>query len=291
MDDRDATAMGIILEEAVVEFRRATNFAITFGGFHEDGVATVTALSGQRTPNLHGLRVETERGLGGRAILESRPRFTGDYRNSMTITHDYDAPVLSEGITSLFAFPVVVNGTVRALLYGGGRSHDTSEVNAAVGSAFLNSSGRVAQLFARDIAIQDKIRQRTPPPNPATPGMPGDVLEELRLQHAQLRRIVHGVPDPELRRQLVDIEAAIATLGGASGAAGDRSPEAAIRLTPREVDVLTHASLGLANAAIGRALHLTEGTVKSYMKTAMAKLGASTRHEAVSVARRRGIIL
>ena len=51
-------------------------------------------------------------------MVAGRPMSVADYRNASSITHDYDAPVLSEGIRSVLAVPVVVDGTARAVLYG-----------------------------------------------------------------------------------------------------------------------------------------------------------------------------
>ena len=58
-----------------------------------------------------------------------------------------------------------------------------------------------------------------------------------------------------------------------------------MRLSPRETDILSHVALGWPNARIAEALSLRESTVKSYLNTAMVKLSARTRHEAVSIAR------
>ena len=44
------------------------------------------------------------------------------------------------------------------------------------------------------------------------------------------------------------------------------------------------------NAEIATSLDLREGTVKSYLQSAMAKLDASTRHAAVATARRAGLL-
>lgn len=61
-------------------------------------------------------------------------------------------------------------------------------------------------------------------------------------------------------------------------------------LTKREVDVLTLASAGAKNKQIAARLHLTEGTVKTYMVNVLLKLGANDRTEAVMIGLRRGII-
>ncbi len=59
-------------------------------------------------------------------------------------------------------------------------------------------------------------------------------------------------------------------------------------LTDRERDVLHLASDGLPNSEIAGHLHLAEGTVRNYLSTAMAKLGARNRTEAARRARDRG---
>ncbi|WP_217585200.1 LuxR C-terminal-related transcriptional regulator, partial [Microbacterium sp. GbtcB4] len=65
-------------------------------------------------------------------------------------------------------------------------------------------------------------------------------------------------------------------------------PVPVIPLSPRETDVLACAALGATNAEIAAHLGLREGTDKAYLGTAMSKLDASTRHAAVTKARRAG---
>jgi two-component system, NarL family, response regulator DesR len=67
-------------------------------------------------------------------------------------------------------------------------------------------------------------------------------------------------------------------------AAGD-SP-----LTSREADVLELAADGAPVGEIARRAALTSGTVRNYLSSAAAKLGAANRHEAVQVARANGWI-
>ncbi len=59
-------------------------------------------------------------------------------------------------------------------------------------------------------------------------------------------------------------------------------------LTQREVTVLAGASGGGTTAEIARRIHLAEGTVRNTLSTAMGKLSASTRADAVRIATERG---
>ena len=61
-------------------------------------------------------------------------------------------------------------------------------------------------------------------------------------------------------------------------------------LTPREADVLELASGGAPVEEIAQRAALSPGTVRNYLSSAAAKLGAANRHEAVHVARRHGWI-
>ncbi|WP_034715313.1 response regulator transcription factor, partial [Intrasporangium chromatireducens] len=66
--------------------------------------------------------------------------------------------------------------------------------------------------------------------------------------------------------------------------------EPAVRLTPREHDVLRHVAAGRTNAAVAEALGLRTTTVKAYLKTAARKLGAANRVDAVRLAREAGLL-
>jgi DNA-binding NarL/FixJ family response regulator len=61
-------------------------------------------------------------------------------------------------------------------------------------------------------------------------------------------------------------------------------------LTPREVDVLRRVARGNANKEIAAQLSLTEETVKSHLKSILAKLSANDRTHAVAIGLKRGII-
>jgi two-component system NarL family response regulator len=62
------------------------------------------------------------------------------------------------------------------------------------------------------------------------------------------------------------------------------------QVTAREVEVLGRMARGESNKEIGVALFISEGTVKTHVKSVLAKLDATSRTEAVSIATRRGLI-
>jgi DNA-binding NarL/FixJ family response regulator len=61
-------------------------------------------------------------------------------------------------------------------------------------------------------------------------------------------------------------------------------------LSARETEVLGLAGKGKTNAEIGRALFISEATVKTHLLRAYAKLGVSSRTAAVTAAMERGLL-
>jgi two-component system response regulator DesR len=64
--------------------------------------------------------------------------------------------------------------------------------------------------------------------------------------------------------------------------------DAADPLTDRERELLRAVADGASNAEIAARLFLAEGTVRNYLSSAMAKLGARNRNEAARTAQTRG---
>jgi two-component system, NarL family, response regulator YdfI len=62
-------------------------------------------------------------------------------------------------------------------------------------------------------------------------------------------------------------------------------------LTGRELEVLDLVAEGLSNKLIAHRLSISEHTVKTHIASIFAKLGASSRTEAVSRALRRGLVM
>lgn len=61
-------------------------------------------------------------------------------------------------------------------------------------------------------------------------------------------------------------------------------------LTEREEQILKLLAEGKSNRAIGLALHISESTVKSHMKSLFVKLDVTSRAEAIALAARRGLV-
>jgi DNA-binding NarL/FixJ family response regulator len=70
----------------------------------------------------------------------------------------------------------------------------------------------------------------------------------------------------------------------------NRISDPAVRLSPRELEVLRTLARGLTNKAIAQELFISERTVKFHVSAILSKLGASNRTEAVKIAVERGIL-
>jgi DNA-binding NarL/FixJ family response regulator len=89
---------------------------------------------------------------------------------------------------------------------------------------------------------------------------------------------------PRITQRLIE------TYADRHGAATVRA-DAVGGLTARETDVLRLVGNGLTNAQIADRLVLSEGTVKSHLKHAMAKLGLNSRAQAVVLAYESGLVV
>jgi len=90
-----------------------------------------------------------------------------------------------------------------------------------------------------------------------------------------------------------ELAAAIRTVAGGGTVVDAKLAAAAITagespLTPREHEVLAASASHDTAADIATTLFLSEGTVRNYLSTAIRKLGARNRHEAVEIAEQKG---
>jgi DNA-binding CsgD family transcriptional regulator len=271
------TKDALLLDKALKSLSNQAGFAIAFGGLATRDGAPLSAFIGTRRHTLDGLLIEPTEGLGGRALVERKPVAALQYGQSDAITHRYDRQILAEDIVSLIAVPVIVEGSVRALIYGG--QHRETEF----GNLATHKAVKVAEALAWEYSVHDEVERRLALIETQHHAAQNtDVLEDLRTLYAEIRELGRGVADPEIARRLDAI-------GGSIGNRGPVAPGPAA-LSPREIDVLVHVGLGKRNAQIALQLGLTESTVKSYLSSVMTKLDADSRYAAVIAARKLRII-
>ncbi|MEW2316006.1 LuxR C-terminal-related transcriptional regulator [Streptomyces bauhiniae] len=260
---------------ALAGLRRATGLPVAFGGAVGPGAAQIriSELSGTATAALRSLVVTSGTGLGGRAVALGRACAVPDYSSSRRISHEYDAPVAAEGLRSVLAVPLVVRHRVRGVLYGALRTAQP------LGDRALTGAVAAAREVERALAVRDEARGLLATLRPAVPER-GAGQEHVREAHAALRALAPRIADPELRAELL----------AACDLLTAPVPQGSPALAPRELDVLTWVATGATNAAVADRLGLRPETVKGYLRAAMRKLGAHTRGEAVTAARRAGVL-
>ncbi|GAA2308942.1 helix-turn-helix transcriptional regulator [Streptomyces hawaiiensis] len=256
------------IRDALLRLRRGTGLPVAFGGLLEAGQQMrISELSGTATHALRSLVVTSGTGLGGKALALARPCVVTDYSASRQISHEYDAPVAAEGLRSVLAVPVVVRHRVRGVLYGALRT------SLPLGGRMLDAAVEAARDVERALVVRDEARTL------AAGAGAGPGWERVREAHAALRALAPRITDPELRAELHEVCGLLTA---------ESAGPARVRLAPREVDVLSCVAAGATNAVAAERLGLTPETVKGYLRSAMRKLGARTRGEAVVAARRAG---
>ncbi|MEU5851876.1 helix-turn-helix transcriptional regulator [Saccharopolyspora shandongensis] len=276
-DDGDA------FRQAVRVVRQRADVPVAFGGqVAAEGSLHLSEFAGVRTSALKGLQIRAAAGLGGQVMTSRRPGAVSDYGSALTISHDYDVPVLAEGICSVAAVPVTVHGRVRGVIYGAARGV------VPLGDRVLDTMVDATRRLAGELAVRDEVDRRLQLLDVAdadrTALRDSVAIEEVRELHAEFRAIAHGLDDAVLRDRLHRACERLAHLTDSRDAV---DPPA---LSPRELDVLSQIALGCSNAETARRLSLKPETVKAYLRSAMRKLGVHTRHEAVVAARRRGAL-
>lgn len=270
------------MQAALLRLRRTSGLPVAFGGLLSDTRhARIAELNGAHTAALRGLVISAGSGLGGKAIALSRPCAVTDYHSSRHISHEYDTAVAAEGLRSVVAVPVVVRRKVRGVLYGALREP------LLLGDRTFDAAVAAARDVEQALAVRDEVqlllavtREEVTDPRAAP-----EAWEGVREAHRELRALVPKVLDPALRDELLSV------CGRLASAAGTRVPGSReVQLAPRELDVLSCVAAGATNAVAADRLGLRPETVKGYLRSAMRKLGAHTRLEAVVAARRAGLL-
>jgi two-component system, NarL family, response regulator YdfI len=117
------------------------------------------------------------------------------------------------------------------------------------------------------------------------------------LLNSILRAGIRGVLSWDATPQ--EIESAVAAVNGGLVVTGpellaglhSNGEELVEPLSERELEVLDLLAEGLSNKLIAHRLSISEHTVKTHVAAIFAKLGASSRTEAVSQAIRRGLVM
>ncbi|MGX6601506.1 helix-turn-helix transcriptional regulator [Micromonosporaceae bacterium Da 78-11] len=240
-----------LLARAADNLRRRAGIPLVFGGF---GAATVpvTMSVGGDTGALTSMVIRPARGLGGKAMVQARLMAVPEYGRAADITHDYDEPVLAEGVVGLAVAPLTVGARVCGLLYAATRTP------AALDHDLVGWLAAEAQAVSFEVSVRAAVEHR---------------VGELMSRSGRLWEIARETSDPGARdaiRQLLGVP-----------------PTGVDLLTARQRQVLELAETGLRNAEIGARLGLSEQTVKGYMRALMARLNARSRQEAVHKYRHR----
>lgn len=262
-----------LLRSAASRLRREAEVPLVFGGLRRDEEVPVTLTVGQVTDDLRTITIRPSCGLGGKTWLSRRPAYVRDYGSSREITHEYDRQILGEKITFLAVVPLVVRDAVRGLLYAGSRGGEPLSVS------MLESLSAEARRVSTELEVRDEVSRRVE--LELARGQAGpetSELQRLREAFAELRLIARETSDP-LTRQRME-----ALLVPDDDGGGD------VTLTARQLDVVSLVAAGCRNAEIADRLGLAPETVKGYLRSAMARLGARSRHEAVVSARRNGLL-
>jgi LuxR family transcriptional regulator, regulator of acetate metabolism len=271
------------LRGAVRQLQRETGTAIAFGGRVEPRSLRLTQFVGTRTGLLKGLAVQPDAGLGGKCWTSSQVLAVDDYARARSITHEYDVPVMTEGIRSIVAAPVIVQGATRGIVYAAVREP------AALGDRVKSAAAASARALARELETRDEVDRRLAlmafcSAEPVR-GDDSVLRERLREAHADVRELITRVEDAELRERLEAIRRKLAFVDAPlSARQGGRG------LSGREIDVLSLVALGCSYQEVARRLSLVPSTVKSYMQSVLQKLQVHSRHEAVVAARQQGLI-
>ncbi|MGW1846967.1 response regulator transcription factor [Streptomyces sp. NPDC001966] len=270
------------MQAALLRLRRTSGLPVAFGGLLADARhARIAELNGAQTSVLRGLVISAGSGLGGKAIALSRPCAVTDYHSSRHISHEYDLAVAEEGLRSVVAVPVVVRRRVRGVLYGALREPIT------LGDRTFDAAVAAARDVEQALVVRDEVQQllAVTREQVTDPRAAPEAWEDVREAHRELRALVPKVVDPALRDEL------LAVCGLLASAAGARTAKpSGVQLAPRELDVLACVAAGATNAVAAERLGLRPETVKGYLRSAMRKLGAHTRLQAVVAARRAGLL-
>jgi DNA-binding CsgD family transcriptional regulator len=268
------------LTRTLSTFRAHGRMDMAFGGRTLPGrnAVEISGLSGARTRSLARLVVHHGSGLGGKALALNRPVSVTCYHDARGITHHYDAQVRDEALETVVALPIVVDGRARMVVYLGSRTR------VGLGDRWFDDFLPLVRGLERDIEVDDEVSRRLTRLRPAPTVEPGALTraDVADICH-ELTDLAAGVADEALRERIERLRARVEE-------PSRRSTAPTVDLAPRELAVLEQVAAGCSNREAADNLGLLTSTVKSYLKTAMRKLHASNRVQAIIAAREAGLL-
>lgn len=253
--------------------QRASGLPLAFGGpvATDRKSFTIHSLHGTRTRSLAQLKVTHGEGMGGRVLAERRPLMVDDYFNEDRITQRYHQVCAPEDLRTVLGLPVMVQGAPQLIVYLSARQF------VRVEDRVLDAVQQIAQSMGRELLIENEVQRRVAAAQRSGPPTP--LVDEL---FDELLSIAQSSDDPWTRVRLEELIAARVVRSPEIESA-DSSP-----LTAREAEVLRWVERGLTNAQIAEECGLLLNTIKSYVKSAIAKTQAANRIQAARAARRHG---
>lgn len=255
------------------QLQRATDLPAVFGGAtaprRRDRELHITHVRGTLGSSLLDLRVGPGRGLGGSTLLSGALRTVPDYASTRSITHEFDEIVVAqERISSIFAMPVRVDGVVRAVIYGAVRGPHR------IGDTVLERASAFGITLERELT--GVLRPPAAPP----------ALHHSRAAVGELAELARTTGDAATRQKLERLVAGLRDVVDTGGPCA-AEPQS---LAPREVEVLRLVAVGMRNGEVAAEMGLSTETVRSYLRSAMRRLGVHNRTAAVHAARTLGVL-
>lgn len=198
-----------------------------------------------------------------------------------------DHRLVSEGLEAMLSMVEdvelveVVDSGERALQSVEKRDVDVvlMDINLGKGMGGLEATRRI-----KDERSDTKVLVLTMFTDPATVAEAIKAGADGYLSKAATREsVVQAIRDVAAGRSVLDPN----VTHGIFGRIGARNPSA---LTDRELDVLQHLAHGHTTREIANQLHISDETIKTYLKQIFRKLSVKDRTEAVAEAFRRGLV-
>lgn len=181
---------GAAIRQAVEAVPEKLNVTFGFAALVIDEHDTLQIYATSGAWNMADIAIPAGQGLGGRVATLRRPVVVDDYGTSAEITHDFDEPILSEGIRALAAAPIQHGRQFLGVLYAAARSP------GAIGSRQVQALARLARQVGMALVVADRARE-----------MADSAVHEDR------RRMAHALHD-SLGASLFSIGAALRSLRG-----------------------------------------------------------------------------